>query len=156
MKAKEHLFYVTEGKSYLDVSVRDNLKKAGYIVTEISSENYESYLGTTMDDVVVIDTNEYNFAKRESFIKKPERPITQKDDTADTPHPSSTAVLSGEAYLASKTVPHEEDTENVDEQLEAKVTRLELQVQKLELRLLALENKAYRRNKHYQTITPTH
>lgn len=102
-----------------------------------------------MDDVVVIDTNEYNFAKRESFIKKPERPITQKDDTADTPHPSSTAVLSGEAYLASKTVPHEEDTENVDEQLEAKVTRLELQVQKLELRLLALENKAYRRNKHY-------
>lgn len=102
-----------------------------------------------MDDVVVIDTNEYNFAKRESFIKKPERPVTQKDDTADTPHPSSTAVLSGEAYLASKTVPHEEDTENVDEQLEAKVTRLELQVQKLELRLLALENKAYRRNKHY-------
>lgn len=54
MKAKEHLFYVTEGKSYLDVSVRDNLKKAGYIVTEISSENYESYLGTTMDDVVVM------------------------------------------------------------------------------------------------------
>ena len=54
MRVKEQLVYVTEGKSYLDVSVRDNLKAAGYIVTEISSQNYEAYLGDAMERVVVM------------------------------------------------------------------------------------------------------
>ena len=53
-KVREHLVYVTEGKSYLDVSVRDNLKSAGYIVTEISSENYENFADSATEDVVVL------------------------------------------------------------------------------------------------------
>ena len=54
MKAREHLVYVTEGKSYLDVSVRDNLKAAGYAITEISSETYEEFSRLSMDNVVVM------------------------------------------------------------------------------------------------------
>ena len=54
MRAREQLVYVTEGKSYLDVSVRDNLKNAGYIVTEISSSNYEAFMGTSMESFVVM------------------------------------------------------------------------------------------------------
>ncbi len=54
-KAREHLVYVTEGKSYLDVSVRDNLKDAGYIVTEISSIDVEDASQTSaMDQAVVM------------------------------------------------------------------------------------------------------
>ncbi len=54
-KAREHLVYVTEGKSYLDVSVRDNLKDAGYIITEVSSINIEDVSQTSaMDNAVVM------------------------------------------------------------------------------------------------------
>ncbi len=53
-KAREHLFYVTEGKSYLDVSVRNNLKDAGYIVTEVSSANCEDIANTSMESVVLM------------------------------------------------------------------------------------------------------
>ncbi len=54
-KAREQLLYVTEGKSYLDVSVRDNLKDAGYIVTEISSSNCEDIAATSsMENAVVM------------------------------------------------------------------------------------------------------
>jgi hypothetical protein len=104
-----------------------------------------------MSEVVAVDTNKFNFVKRESSVKKPEKPVTQKDDTiVNKTEKKEQEVLQGSEYLASKTVAkeNEEDSE-VDEQLEAKVTRLEMQIQKLELRILALENKAYRRKTHY-------
>lgn len=102
-----------------------------------------------MNDVVVIDTNEYNFVKTDKFKSKPSKPVLQKEDTPqkeEKPKP-----LSGTAYLASKSlVPDGEETDSeVDEQLEARITRLEMQLQKMELRLLALENKAYRRKPHF-------
>ena len=103
-----------------------------------------------VSEVVAVDTNKFNFVKRESSVRKPETPVTQKDDTiAPKPEKKETEPLQGSDYLASKTVVKEsEEDEDVDEQLEAKVTRLEMQLQKLELRILALENKAYRRNTH--------
>lgn len=104
-----------------------------------------------MSEVVAVDINKFNFVKRESSVKKPEKPVTQKDDTiVNKTEKKEQEVLQGSEYLASKTVAkeNEEDSE-VDEQLEAKVTRLEMQIQKLELRILALENKAYRRKTHY-------
>lgn len=102
-----------------------------------------------VSEVVAVDTNKFNFVKRESSVKKPEKPVLTKGDIPEEkPQEKPAEVLSGAEYLASKTAGTEDEPE-VDEQLEAKVTRLEMQLQKLELRLLALENKAYRRNKHY-------
>jgi hypothetical protein len=108
-----------------------------------------------MNDVVVIDTNEYNFVKTDKFKSKPGRPVLQKDDSLQQPETlpkeEKAKPLSGTEYLASKSlVPDDEEAEGeVDEQLEARVTRLEMQLQKMELRLLALENKAYRRKPQY-------
>lgn len=107
-----------------------------------------------LSEVVAVDTNKFNFVKRESSVKKPEKPVTQKDDTIvskpDSNKDDTEKPLQGSEYLASKTVvKQEEEDTDVDEQLEAKVTRLEMQLQKLELRILALENKAYRRKTHY-------
>lgn len=120
-----------------------------------------------IDDVVAIDTNKYNFVKHESQARKPFPPVTQKGDegagrkSGKSSAEEKSAPLSGAEYLASKTVRHndEDSSGEVDEQLEAKVTRLAMQVERLELklqqqeallqkqelRLTALENKAYRR-----------
>lgn len=126
-----------------------------------------------IDDVVAIDTNRYNFVKHESHARKPFPPVTQKGDEeaasrrkGKSPAEEKPAPLSGTEYLASKAVRHnDEDSsgEEIDEQLEAKVTRLsmllqkqelkiqqlEAQLQKNELRITALENKAYRRKPHF-------
>jgi len=125
-----------------------------------------------INDVVAIETNKYNFVKRTSQVPKNFPPVTQKGDEApprqkgnDTPGHTKPAPLSGVDYLASKTVHHSEThpDEQLDEQLEARVTRLAMQVERLEqklqqqeallqkqeLRLTAIENKAYRRNNHH-------
>ena len=74
------------------------------------------------DDLVVIDTNEYNF----------EKPAAKPKEAA----PQS---VNGQEYLASKGVARKSDDEEVDENLEARVVRLEMRIHKLEERLERLE-----------------
>ena len=138
--------------------------KSGNIVLVEDEDGFQ--IPAPISEVVAIETNKYNFTKRESHIPKIDTPVTTKDGSAPTmPKGGKPAPLSGADYLASKVVRHEgnADEDELDEQLEAKVTRLsmtlqqlelkiqqqEAQLEKQELRLTALENKAYRRKPRF-------
>ena len=137
--------------------------KPGNIVLVEDEDGFQ--IPAPISEVVAIETNKYNFTKRESHIPKIDKPVTTKDGTSPTmPKGSKPATQTGADYLASKTVRHEgsANEDEIDEQLEAKVTRLSMTIQQLELkiqqqeallqkqelRLTALENKAYRRKPH--------
>jgi len=81
------------------------------------------------DDLVVIDTNEYNFEKPQ--------PKAQ---------PVAEPRIDGKQYLASKGVKSQAD-EEIDENLEARIIRLEMLVHKLEDRIARLEGDKSAREK---------
>lgn len=82
------------------------------------------------DDLVVITTNAYNF---------------EVPQQKETPQPER---IDGREYLASKGVPQSKGrTEELDENLEARVVRLEMLVHKLEDRIARLEGDKAAREK---------
>jgi hypothetical protein len=95
--------------------------KSGGIALVEDEDGFE--IPCLQDDLVVIDTNEYNFEK-----PKPK----------DTPKENQ--YVDGRGYLASKDVNNKMDSDEVDENLEARVVRLEMRIHKLEERLARLED----------------
>lgn len=103
------------------------LKPGGIVLVE-DEDGFE--IPALADDIVVIDTNEYNFAKKPAVKPQEEKP----------------AANNGKAYLAAKDMrPADED--EVDETLEARVIRLEMLVSKLQMRLERLEDAKSQRDK---------
>lgn len=97
----------------------------GNIVLVEDEDGFE--IPVPQDEVVVIDTDRYNFKKKET--PAPPQPVEEK---------KGATMMSGKDYLKSKTVKSDEDDE-LDENLEARIIRLEMRVKSLELRLERLE-----------------
>lgn len=97
--------------------------KAGGIALVEDEDGFE--IPCLQDDLVVIDTNEYNFEK--PAAEKVSRPVD------------------GREYLVSKDKRERDDEQ--DENLEARVVRLEMALHKLEARLERLENEKAAREK---------
>lgn len=102
------------------------LKPGGIVLVE-DEDGFQ--IPSLIDDVVVIDTNEYNFAKKES-------PKQQEEKT----------VVKGKDYLTTKDERPSEE-EEIDETLEARVIRLEMLVSKLQMRLERLEDAKSQRDR---------
>lgn len=102
-----------------------------------------------MDEVVVIDTNEYNFAKHDKKAGASSASAPKSDGkqaSASNASQQGKPMMTGSDYLASKGIASGEE-EEVDETLEARVIRLEMQIRKLEMRLARLEDSKAAREK---------
>lgn len=101
--------------------------RKGNVVLVEDEDGFE--IPALMDEVVVITTNEYNFAR-------PQEP---------QPEPQPSERVDGKQYLKSKQGRTDED--EVDENLEARVLRLEMTIRQLEMRLARLEDSKAAREK---------
>lgn len=101
--------------------------KAGGVVMVEDEDGFQ--IPVLADDLVVITTNEFNFARPQ-----------KKEDAASLPKADT---VSGKDYLKGKNVVATEE----DEQLEARVIRLEMQVSRLASRVERLETEIARRDK---------
>lgn len=109
------------------------LKPGGIVLVE-DEDGFE--IPALADDIVVIDTNEYNFVKK---------PVAKPQEEKPAANSTGKSTNSGKAYLASKDArPAEED---IDETLEARVIRLEMLVNKLQMRLERLEDAKSQRDR---------
>lgn len=100
-------------------------------------------------EVVVIETNSFNIKKKSSpkveFGSRPSRELNDETNRLD-----------GKTYLKSKDATFQDEDDDRDDNLEARIVRLEMTIRKLEMRIARLEDSKTAKEKVRVTAKQAH
>lgn len=100
-------------------------------------------------EVVVIETNSFNIKKKPSpkveFGSRPSRELNDETNRLD-----------GKTYLKSKDATFQDEDDDRDDNLEARIVRLEITIRKLEMRIARLEDSKTAKEKERVTAKQAH
>lgn len=106
--------------------------KPGGIVLVQDEDGFD--MPVPASEVVVVETDSLNI-KKKTAARDAKRSSTSSDEQ------KIAGSMTGKEYLKSKAAPrHEDEEDETDENLEARVLRLEMSIRKLEMRLARLED----------------